>query len=413
MQFLFSLISRGDQLATVSTQDGFVFLLSSPQCSSLREGTSCFCGEVSRKRYEKFWQKLKRFGPLAVAVILWFPSNQAFKVHWKPHSRCAPTIFKLHVNNLSDPTATEILSRYAATLHSVALRFPVFGGVSQENRAPPPQRPCSTYLFSSQSGCHILSCLLEGVAVQGGVVATASPVGLQWATFFPCAMLTRGFRPGFASAACEGPCYPCALLGQPWALQWCRTAGLSHTMAVNFKSALGTPVVVMVAALPCGSIEANTPLDVIKLQASILRQVATASPLWCSYPEVSHHCRRFTPWHLVVIVAGMVDHHVSPESCSHNKFARERAAALTTQRWSHNKFAWERAEWWTTQRWGKLAWERAAGWTTQRWCSSKRERAARWSTQHSINSGPLSEQLLHSHCQPNLSAPNHGIARPG
>ena len=41
---------------------------------------------------------------------------------------------------LSGPTATVILSRYTVELHSVALRFPGFGGVSQENRATPPEK---------------------------------------------------------------------------------------------------------------------------------------------------------------------------------------------------------------------------------------------------------------------------------
>ena len=37
--------------------------------------------------------------------------------------------------SLSGPTATAIVSRYTVALHSVALRFPGFGAVSQENRA--------------------------------------------------------------------------------------------------------------------------------------------------------------------------------------------------------------------------------------------------------------------------------------
>ena len=41
---------------------------------------------------------------------------------------------------LSGPTATVILSRHTVALHSVALRFPGFGGVSQENRATPPHK---------------------------------------------------------------------------------------------------------------------------------------------------------------------------------------------------------------------------------------------------------------------------------
>ena len=41
---------------------------------------------------------------------------------------------------LSGPTATAVLSRYTVVLYSVALRFPGFGGVSQENRATPPEK---------------------------------------------------------------------------------------------------------------------------------------------------------------------------------------------------------------------------------------------------------------------------------
>ena len=43
-------------------------------------------------------------------------------------------------SRLSGPTATVVLSRYTVALHSVALRFPGFGGVSQENRTTPPER---------------------------------------------------------------------------------------------------------------------------------------------------------------------------------------------------------------------------------------------------------------------------------
>ena len=38
------------------------------------------------------------------------------------------------------PTAAVIVSRYTVALHSVALRFPAFGGMSQQNRATPPKR---------------------------------------------------------------------------------------------------------------------------------------------------------------------------------------------------------------------------------------------------------------------------------
>ena len=69
-------------------------------------------------------------------------------------------------------------NRYSnpVALRSVALGLPGSGGVSQENRATP---PCSTYHFSSQRGCRTSNRLLEGVAVQGGVPTTLSPVVLQ------------------------------------------------------------------------------------------------------------------------------------------------------------------------------------------------------------------------------------------
>ena len=41
---------------------------------------------------------------------------------------------------LSGPTSTVTLLRYTVVLHSVALLYPGLGGVSQENRAAPPQR---------------------------------------------------------------------------------------------------------------------------------------------------------------------------------------------------------------------------------------------------------------------------------
>ena len=53
-------------------------------------------------------------------------------------------------NGLSGPTATVTLSRYAVALHSVALRFPAFGRVSQENRATPCWKgPVAPIFFSS------------------------------------------------------------------------------------------------------------------------------------------------------------------------------------------------------------------------------------------------------------------------
>ena len=42
--------------------------------------------------------------------------------------------------NLSGPSATVTLPRYAVALHSVALRFSGLGGMWQENRATPPEK---------------------------------------------------------------------------------------------------------------------------------------------------------------------------------------------------------------------------------------------------------------------------------
>ena len=53
---------------------------------------------------------------------------------------------------LSGPTATVILLRYTVALHSVTLRFPGFGGVSQENRATPPEKGPVAPTFSALEG---------------------------------------------------------------------------------------------------------------------------------------------------------------------------------------------------------------------------------------------------------------------
>ena len=50
------------------------------------------------------------------------------------------------------PTATIILSRYTVGLHSVALRFPGFGVVSQENRATPRSKGPLPPIFSALKG---------------------------------------------------------------------------------------------------------------------------------------------------------------------------------------------------------------------------------------------------------------------
>ena len=44
---------------------------------------------------------------------------------------------------------TAILSRYTVALHSVALHFPGFGGVSQENRATPSEKGPMAPTFST------------------------------------------------------------------------------------------------------------------------------------------------------------------------------------------------------------------------------------------------------------------------
>ena len=52
---------------------------------------------------------------------------------------------------LSGPTATDILSRYTFSLHSVALRFPEFGGVARESHYSPSKGPVAP-TFSALNG---------------------------------------------------------------------------------------------------------------------------------------------------------------------------------------------------------------------------------------------------------------------
>ena len=54
-----------------------------------------------------------------------------------------PHVTPARGHRLSGPTAIESMSRYTVFLHSVALRFPGFGRVSQENRATPRHVPFS------------------------------------------------------------------------------------------------------------------------------------------------------------------------------------------------------------------------------------------------------------------------------
>ena len=55
-------------------------------------------------------------------------------------------------SKLCGPTATVVLSRCTVALHSVALRFPVFGGVSQETRTTPPEKGHVVPTFSAFKG---------------------------------------------------------------------------------------------------------------------------------------------------------------------------------------------------------------------------------------------------------------------
>ena len=79
---------------------------------------------------------------------------------------------------LSGPTATVTMSRYTVTLNLSHHVFQDSEGCRKRIAPNPLKGPCSTYLFSSWRGCCTSSCLLEGVAVQGGAAATLSPVAL-------------------------------------------------------------------------------------------------------------------------------------------------------------------------------------------------------------------------------------------
>ena len=64
---------------------------------------------------------------------------------------------------LSGPTATVILSRYTLS-HSF---FQDLEGVAGESRYTPSKGPVAPTFSALKGGCRTLSCLLEGVAVQG------------------------------------------------------------------------------------------------------------------------------------------------------------------------------------------------------------------------------------------------------
>ena len=124
-------------------------------------------------------------GPMVLKVLLKFPPTLALVHGWLfPGSsrilrRNALQEQANVVSGLSGPTATVILLRHTVALHSVALRFQGFGGVSQEDRATPPEKGPVAPI---KGVCHTSNGLLEGIAVQGGVAATLSPVVLQWGT---------------------------------------------------------------------------------------------------------------------------------------------------------------------------------------------------------------------------------------
>ena len=77
-------------------------------------------------------------------------------------------------------------NRYSnpVALRSVALRFRGFGGMSQENRATPPEKGPVAPPFSALKGGAALQVASWKVSrYRGGVAATLSPVALQWATY--------------------------------------------------------------------------------------------------------------------------------------------------------------------------------------------------------------------------------------
>ena len=69
----------------------------------------------------------------------------------------------------SGPTATVILWQNTVALHCVALRFPGFGGVSQENRATPPQKGPVAPTFSAFEGGVALQVVAWKVSRYRGV----------------------------------------------------------------------------------------------------------------------------------------------------------------------------------------------------------------------------------------------------
>ena len=84
---------------------------------------------------------------------------------------------------ISGPTSTIILSRYNVAPHSVALCFPGFGGVSQENRATPLKLPVAPASSALKRGVALQVASWKVSWYRGvSVAATLSPVALQWAT---------------------------------------------------------------------------------------------------------------------------------------------------------------------------------------------------------------------------------------
>ena len=83
---------------------------------------------------------------------------------------------------LGGPTATTILSRFIVALHSVALCFPRFGGVSQDNRATPPEKSPVAPTFQLLKGVLHFKLPLGRRRGTGGVAATLPSVVLHGAT---------------------------------------------------------------------------------------------------------------------------------------------------------------------------------------------------------------------------------------
>ena len=74
-------------------------------------------------------------------------------------------------NRCSNPVAATVALHCRATLYSHYV-FQDLEGCHKKIALHPLNGPCGTYFFSSLRGCRASSCLLEGVAVQGGVAAT-------------------------------------------------------------------------------------------------------------------------------------------------------------------------------------------------------------------------------------------------